>query len=152
MELGHGSKILGGKKWVCTPPCQVLQWPVFIYLDMEYFHSIEEWSLLLTEEWLYSLNSSTRNHDWTKLTRGRHEGMPEQKWGIASREYPSPIHWTEIDSCWGFKILFSTLICHIYIFIFMCTYCNYTVLMCVLHENEHKQPFSILKQLFILKR
>ena len=42
MELSHSSKTIGGMKWVCTHPCQVLQWPVIIYLDVKYFHSIKE--------------------------------------------------------------------------------------------------------------
>ena len=41
-ELSHGYKTIGGMEWVTTPPCQVFWQLVIIYLDMEYFHSVEK--------------------------------------------------------------------------------------------------------------
>ena len=79
------------------------------------------------------------------------EGMRaclNKKLGIDSREYPSPIHQTEIDSCWRFDILFSILFV-----VFMSSYlCVPIVFMCLMCENEHKWPFNVLKQLFILEK
>ena len=84
---------IGSMKWLCTPLCQVFQWPIITYLDAEYSQSIKEGPLPPTSGWLYSLNTSTRNHkeqDQTKLTRYRHKCMPKQKWGVASRGIPFP--------------------------------------------------------------
>ena len=75
---------------------------------------------------------TTRNHDWTELTRCRHEGMPEQKWGVASRVYPFPTHQTEIDRYCGFKIFnFS-----VFLSLFLCINIIITLFcVCVLHEE-----------------
>ena len=77
--------------------------------------------------WLISLNPSTRNCDWTKLIRGRHEGMPGKHGEVASRVYPLPIHQTVIDSCWVLRLPIFNFHTTLFIMVFLYKYHDYIV-------------------------
>ena len=90
MELSHGCKTIGGMEQVSTPLCQVLQWLAVTYLDVEYFHLIEEGPCHQLKDGFLPLFYQTRGSINTKPDEAWAWGHAQTKMGVAYEKYPSP--------------------------------------------------------------